>query len=463
MSTADHQDRRTSRWWQYRFAEELVSPHGRIVTEFFDSGVSRRRSWLDRPEAAALLAALADPDRGFDAVVIGEFERAFHRNQVTAVLKVFAYHGVQLWLPEADGPLDMRNRHHVALIHALSTRSGREVSRASIRTTAAMEAQVELEGRNIGGRPPYGYQFVTAGPHPNRAQARWGRMLHALEPDPRTAPWVQWIFARRLAGWTMAGIARELNDRGVPCPSRADRERNPHRSGEAWQLGTVRAILLNPRYTGRQVWGRQRTDRDTAASFDHITSGSETGRWNQPPEWTISIQAAHPPLVSEDDFVNVQPGTKTYPAHNAQPADNLNHTDNAHVYALVGIAFCAICGRRMDPHWARVRPAYRCRHGHRSTRSKPAESAVPNLYIREDHLLTSLRHATRQHPQLAGPRDTSPAAQAIQLRQQHMIIVCDSDTWTLETPDGAITLLPAPGLPTAAIPAERQRRSQTPA
>jgi site-specific DNA recombinase len=39
-------------------------------------------------------------------------------------------------------------------------------------------------------------------------------------------------------------------------------ERNPHRTGFAWTLSTVAAILANPRYTGRQVWNRQRTDSD---------------------------------------------------------------------------------------------------------------------------------------------------------------------------------------------------------
>ena len=60
----------------------------------------------------------------------------------------------------------------------------------------------------------------------------------------------------------MARIARALNEAAVPCPSAADPARNPHRTGAGWSLGTVATILANPRYTGRQVWNRQRTDRD---------------------------------------------------------------------------------------------------------------------------------------------------------------------------------------------------------
>ena len=34
-----------------------------------------------RPQAAALVAQLADPDRGWDAIVVGEYERAFYGSQ----------------------------------------------------------------------------------------------------------------------------------------------------------------------------------------------------------------------------------------------------------------------------------------------------------------------------------------------------------------------------------------------
>ena len=42
----------------------------------------------------------------------------------------------------------------------------------------------------------------------------------------------------------------------------------PAPAGTAWTLGTVTSILGNPRYTGRQVWNRQRTDTDLADPAD---------------------------------------------------------------------------------------------------------------------------------------------------------------------------------------------------
>ena len=85
-----------------------------------------------------------------------------------------------------------------------------------------------------------------------------------------TAPWVSWMYVRRLAGWSIAAIAVSLNEQGVVCPSAHDPDRNPHRSGLAWTLRTVASILANPRYMGRQVWNRQHTDHGSLDQADDL-------------------------------------------------------------------------------------------------------------------------------------------------------------------------------------------------
>lgn len=77
FSTFGFQDPHTSRGWQRAVADELIEGFGRITVEFFDEGRSRRWAWPDRAAASALLAAAERPDREFDAVVVGEYERAF--------------------------------------------------------------------------------------------------------------------------------------------------------------------------------------------------------------------------------------------------------------------------------------------------------------------------------------------------------------------------------------------------
>jgi site-specific DNA recombinase len=101
VSTEDHQDPITSRARQREQAGALVAGHGRIVAELFDAGLSRVLPWARRPQAAALLVAMADPDRGWDAIVVGEYERAFYGDQYAAMAPLFEHYGIQLWTPEA--------------------------------------------------------------------------------------------------------------------------------------------------------------------------------------------------------------------------------------------------------------------------------------------------------------------------------------------------------------------------
>jgi hypothetical protein len=64
VSTEDWQDPVTSRARQLQQAVMLTAGRGVIVAEFFDTGQSRTLAWPRRPQAAALVAQLADPDRG---------------------------------------------------------------------------------------------------------------------------------------------------------------------------------------------------------------------------------------------------------------------------------------------------------------------------------------------------------------------------------------------------------------
>ena len=214
--------------------------------------------------------------------MIGEYERAFYGSQYAAMAPLFEHYGVQLWMPEAGGRVDFRSEHDETTMTMLGLSSKREITRTSIRVRAAMAVQTREQGRYLGGRPPYGYRLADAGPHPNKAHAAWGRRAHRLDPDPATAPTVRWIFAQRLAGHSVARIARALNEAGVPCPSAADPGRNTHRTGAGWTLGTVTTILENPRYTGRQVWNRQRTDTELADPGNVTLGHKSVPRWNLP-------------------------------------------------------------------------------------------------------------------------------------------------------------------------------------
>jgi site-specific DNA recombinase len=357
-------------------------------------------AWGRRPQAAALVAQLADVCRGWDAIVIGEYERAFYGSQYACMAPLFEHYGVQLWMPEAGGRVDFASEHDEQAMTMLGLSSKREVTRTSIRVRTAMAAQTREQGRYLGGRPPYGYRLGDAGPHPNKAHAAWGRRAHRLEPDPETAHVVRWIFAQRLAGHSVARIARALNEAGIPCPSASDPQRNPHRSGSGWTLGTVTTILQNPRYTGHQVWNRQRTDKDLADPGDVSLGHKSVQRWNLPDGWVISNRPAHPALVSEADYIAAQDvNAARGPSPRTDPGG-----PGKRRYLLAGLLACGMCGRRMESAWSNGKPAYRCRHG-RTTASAPSSGRPRNAYVREAliiphlaalHLLTEAPGGTRR-------------------------------------------------------------------
>jgi DNA invertase Pin-like site-specific DNA recombinase len=175
MSTTGYQDPASSRHWQYDNAARLIAGNGVVAAEFFDAGFSRSLPWHQRPAAAELLMEAVRPDRRFGAVVIGEFERAFTGGQAQQIIAYLQAHGVTVWLPEADGPIDRDEPAHQALLMLLGHQSEREVLRFRMGTTTAMRAQAREQDRHLGGRPPYGYRLVDAGPHPNKTHAAWGR------------------------------------------------------------------------------------------------------------------------------------------------------------------------------------------------------------------------------------------------------------------------------------------------
>ena len=89
----------------------------------------------------------------------------------------------------------------------------------------------------------------------------------------------------------MYAIAEGLTRDGILSPSQPDPARNRHRTGEGWNKGAVRAILMNPRYTGRQVWNKQRKD-EVLLDVKNVNEGYETKlRWNDEERWVWSGQA----------------------------------------------------------------------------------------------------------------------------------------------------------------------------
>jgi site-specific DNA recombinase len=103
--------------------------------------------------------------------------------------------------------------------------------------------------------------------------------------------------------------------------------------------------LTNPRYTGYQVWNRQRTDE--VLDVDNVALGHAAKmRWNPADQWLFSEQIAHPPIIIREELEQAQAilagrGSRTPHKPHRRPR----------VYALRGVLICGLCDRRMTDNW----------------------------------------------------------------------------------------------------------------
>ena len=230
------QDPVTSRARQLGQAAALVAGHGRIVAEFFVVGHSRALAWARRPQAAALVAELADPDRGWDAMVIGDKDGVL-RAPVRVDGAAVQTPRDPLSTPEAGGRVNFGAEEHEQTMMALGLQSRRE-------SPAPGSGSAPRWPR----RPGVGAGTLAAAavrvPARRRRRIRTGRTRRGGGGRTVDRPG-----GGAAGGVDLRGAAhraqhgrdrRALNDAAVPCPSAADPERNWHRSGNAWTLPTVR-------------------------------------------------------------------------------------------------------------------------------------------------------------------------------------------------------------------------------
>ena len=250
-----------------------------------------------------------------------------------------------------------------------------------------MASQARIEGRFLGGRPPYGYRIADAGPHPNPGKAADGKRLHRLEPDPVTAPIVQRIYAEYLAGRGLFAIAEGLIRDGVASPSQHDPARNRHRTGQGWAKAAVKTILSNPRYTGRQVWNRQRKD-EVLLDVDEVALGYETRmRWNDPTTWIWSDADAHEPLITVEQFEAAQAVAADHGRIRGSTKEV--HQRVRHPHVLRGLLYCGLCGRRMQAQRSHDQTYYRCRYPREYALANKVQHPI-NIYLRERDILPAL-------------------------------------------------------------------------
>jgi hypothetical protein len=147
----------------------------------------------------------------------------------------------------------------------------------------------------------------------------------------------------------------------------------------------VRAILVNPRYLGHQVAGRQRRHDELLDARDAALGTVSRQYWQDSDAWAWSEELSWPALVPEDLWGRVNNRIKnTYGSARRRPRAEAGR------YLLTGLLRCGHCGKAMFGNTAKGKAYYRCA----ATRADYATPSVPGhpptYMVREERVLAAL-------------------------------------------------------------------------
>ncbi|MGN8786458.1 recombinase family protein, partial [Blautia sp. HCP3S3_D9] len=160
-------------------------------------------------------------------------------------------------------------------------------SRDLSKKVRASRKQMAAQGKYIAGQTLYGYRKKK-------------KNKHQLEIDPEAAAVVREIFDMRIAGVGLTEIARNLNDRGIKCPSVYKTEKgeasNHTENAEnmCWTASGVLQLLSNEIYTGAVV--------ALKSTFDKVTGKLKV----KPKEEWSKVEGMHEAIVSKEVFQKAQ-------------------------------------------------------------------------------------------------------------------------------------------------------------
>ena len=192
---------------------------------------------------------------------------------------------------------------------------------ASTKTKAAHRARAK-SGMFIGSRAPFGYQK-----DPNDR--------HHLIVDPPAADVVRDIFQMFADGIGYVRMTKILRERGVLNPQAYFNQNNPDyyknsdywRKPFDWHATSIRAILSNPVYLGKVVFGRSKTK----GFFDkrRVEAAEE--------EWVV-VENTHEPLITQELWDTVHQMMKARRRENGK----------GEVQPFAGLVKCADCGSSLN-------------------------------------------------------------------------------------------------------------------
>lgn len=351
---------------QKHFEEEYV-----IVDVYIDDG--KTGTDVNRPD---FMRMEQDIRAGrVNCVIVKSLARAFRNlgDQQKYLEEFFPLHGVRfinLGTPFIDTHANPRSASGLEVpIHGMFNEQFAASTSEEVRKTFNTKRR---QGEFIGAFAPYGYEK-----HPENK--------NRLIIDETAAAVIKDIFTWFLYGierpghetsgsLSINGIAKELNERGVPCPASYKKQqgfkyKNPHnRYKECYWAGTaVSRILKDQVYTGCMVQGKYRI---ISYKIHKQIRTSED-------EWFI-VEDTHDAIIEQSMFDEVQKRLER---------DTRTAPGKKELHLFSGFVHCADCKRSLHRRSAKSHTYYYCRTKQLSDQACTARS------IREDVLESSVLEA----------------------------------------------------------------------
>ncbi len=237
--------------------------------------------------------------------------------------------------------------------------------------------QKRMTGQFIGAFAPYGYRKNPED-------------KHRFVVDEDAAAIVRDIFIWYVKdGVSKSGIARKLNDLGIPNPAAYKKQKglkyvNPNANDSLWSPKTIREILSNQMYLGHMVQGRFRIK--SYKVHTQITTPRE--------EWYI-VENTHEPIIDREIFDSAQ---------KLQEKDTRQTPGKKTLYPLSGFVRCADCKKAMVRSQGGSKTKityYQCR-----TYRDKSKNACTKHSIRADVLEDAVFNAIKTQMELASSPKT---------------------------------------------------------
>ena len=346
---------------QREFLKEFLKQHPDIalVDFYVDDGWSGTN--FDRPDFQRMMNDIYN--QRVDCVIVKDLSRLGRNASETGnyIDNVFArlqvrFIAIHNYIDTVENRMNAATHCITVGIQNVINESVAATTSVNVRGTLNVERQ---QGKFIGSFATYGY---LKDPQDH----------HKLLIDEEAASVVRQIYDWFLSGKSIIGIAKELNEMGIPNPSAYKKLKGMkyhHPAGNLadglWPDSSVRRILRNEMYTGTMIQGK-----NTTISFKHKQCRAV------PQENWYVVKGTHQPIIDEATFQQAQ---SLFNKHIRQAPTQTE------VDLFAGFLRCSDCHRAMTKK-TNVHPYgtyhyYRC-----STARKMKKSACGNHTIRLDRL-----------------------------------------------------------------------------